>query len=511
MKTFFWLLIVCLAVNFGNARAVAADGLRFEPARFDPERRLASPLQMAVQIRSLNGFREGDDFSFADALAMGKALRKEWPSPVTFDEKQLAANGIRVIKSRHLLLCTDVPPSPEVDELPAVFDLAVVEYCRYFGTKLQDYDDWLIQGFLIADVKKFQTAGLIGPYPTKLNGFSIDRRLWVKDQTSAYLRRHLLIHEGVHGFMNWTFGTCGPPWYMEAVAEYLGTHTWQNGKLTLGVMPENREAFPSWGRIDLLKKSVRENKIFSLDKMMRISADEIVTPADYAWVWALGTLLDNHPRYQNVFRAMPRLLTFPDFTNRFYLQLAKQWGKLQLDWLDTVANIEYDYDMQRTVIDAPPDRLTTSPVTSNNTALNAVTFEVDAARGWQCGGVTVQSGKTYRITASGRYQLAKEPKIWWSEPNGVTVRYHHGKPLGILMAGVIPEELFSGRNDVTANDVPFFAPLTVGTETTVTLDKNGAFGKSGTLWFRINDSAAELWDNSGTCRVTVVEVQPDVH
>ncbi|HEV3137916.1 MAG TPA: hypothetical protein VGZ26_08425, partial [Pirellulales bacterium] len=41
--------------------------------------------------------------------------------------------GIRQLDSKHLTLLTDVPSSPEVDDLPAVFDQAFPQWCAYLG------------------------------------------------------------------------------------------------------------------------------------------------------------------------------------------------------------------------------------------------------------------------------------------------------------------------------------------------------------------------------------------
>src|SRR5262245_44121100 len=64
------------------------------------------------------------------AAAAGPAI--ESPAPKEYAAGQLAAAGVRMVKGKHLVLYTDVAPSPEVDELPQVFDLAVPKWCAYF-------------------------------------------------------------------------------------------------------------------------------------------------------------------------------------------------------------------------------------------------------------------------------------------------------------------------------------------------------------------------------------------
>jgi len=65
------------------------------------------------------------------------------------------------------------------------------------------------------------------------------------------------------------------------------------------------------------------------------------------------------------------------------------------------------------------------------------------------------------------------------------------RPLGILLAAVRPDP------PRPPGPSPLIAPIAVGLGTTVT-PKQG-----GTLYLRINDSAAELGDNAGTLSVEV--------
>jgi len=457
--------------------------------RFEPVRNPGPPVVLAEKERERTGFQPGDVFSLDAAIAMGKLLCKEWPQLPPLDERVLRSQGIRVIKGKHLALCTDLPPSPEINRLPEIFDRAVLEYCRFFGVDPKHCNTWRIRGCLIDDLEKFRTTDLLGKFPTHLPGFSVDDRLWVLEQKSDYFRRHLLLHEGVHGFMNYMFGTCGPVWYMESTAEYLATHCWENGRLELGVMPENSGAVPGWGRIELVKRDIRAGNLKTVDRVMRYSGRQLETPTDYAWVWAFGFLLDRHPQYRDIYRDMARWLTFRDFTNRFFLQLddACHWGELQINWLCLINELEYRYDVPYMAMQPQP----------GETLVSSAVFEVDVARGWQSSGVMLEAGHAYRITATGQYRLDDNPKAWHAEPNGVTFRYHNGQPLGLLLGAVVPDGLFATDDELTPNDVPFLATILIGTGIELTP------GQSGTLYLRVNDSPAELSDNKGTCRVEI--------
>ena len=143
------------------------------------------------------------------------------------DDARAAAAGIRKLPGKRLTLYTDLA-GPEIDRLPAVFEQAFPQWCRYFKVKEGDQADWHMTGFLMKDKARFVAAGLLpDDLPPFEHGYSRGHDLWLYEQPSDYYRRHLLLHEGTHGFMNTVLGGCGPPWYMEGMAEYLATHRWQ--------------------------------------------------------------------------------------------------------------------------------------------------------------------------------------------------------------------------------------------------------------------------------------------
>ncbi len=161
-----------------------------------------------------------------------QAAAQEFVLPA-IEEGKVAAAGIRKLTGKHLTLYTDLPADtgPAVDELPRVFDAAVPLWCEYFGVDPAKPAEWKIVGSLMKDKERFLGAGLysenLPPFP---HGFSQGSQVWLYDQPSDYYRRHLLLHEGTHAFMNRWLGGAGPPWYMEGMAELLGTHQWSGGK-----------------------------------------------------------------------------------------------------------------------------------------------------------------------------------------------------------------------------------------------------------------------------------------
>ncbi len=225
------------------------------------------------------------------------------------DEGQIRAAGIRKLESRRLVLYTDLPSSPEIDELPQVFDRAFDAWCRYFGIDAARHANWRMRASLIDVPSRFESAGLIpADLPKFLNGYTRGMECWVNNQTSPYYRRHLLLHEGVHGFMFSMFGTHAPPWYMEGMAEMLATHRWQNGRLELPYFPHAREEVPKLGRIDIVQTDFANRHAKQLVDILAYDSPAYAKVEPYGWSWAAVAFLDNHPRYRERFRRLVSLL-----------------------------------------------------------------------------------------------------------------------------------------------------------------------------------------------------------
>ncbi len=442
--------------------------------------------------------RLGEGKTMADAWAESAKGAEEQndprldrpPSRVEFINPQRLKNaGLRTIESQHLLLVTDLPPSPAVDSLPAAFDKAVPLWAEYFGVGDKALSQWRMTGYLMKDAKPFRAAAL---FPDELpgfkNGYTLGAEFWVYDQKSDYYRRHLLLHEGVHGFMFNIYGTCGPPWYMEGMAELLGTHKFEGDRLVLPYFPKNKEEVPLLGRIRIVKDEIAAHKAMRLEHILQYSSQaHLQSSAPYGWSWAATMFLENHPRYRDRFHKLTSQISDANFNQRFREAYAEDWDRLSEEWIVFITGIEHGYDFVRNAVEYAPGQ-----------ALPAEGLQVTVAagRGWQSSSVMLEGGKQYHLRAAGRYQIAEQPpgRIWWCEPGGVTIRYYQGRPLGMLLAAVRPDHL--DAEFVT----PLMEPAPVGLEAIISPDQ------PGTLYFRVNDSAAELADNAGEL---VVEVVPE--
>jgi len=86
--------------------------------------------------------------------------------------------------------------------------------------------------------------------------------------------------------------------------------------------------------------------------------------------------------------------------------------------------------------------------------------------------------------------LRQEGGDWVSEPQGITIDYVAGSPLGELQAMAVPRE-------------PASAPqrLRIGRQSTISIPANSE------LWLRINDLESSRAENSGGYRVQLTAVE----
>jgi hypothetical protein len=204
----------------------------------------------------------------------------------------------------------------------------------------------------------------------------------------------------------------------------------------------------------------------------------------YSWCWAAARFLDSHPRYRDRFRALKGLVLEPRFNDVVRRKYADDWAELAAEWESLIATLEYGYDFDRMAIEFEAKRQAPGP--------GAIETTIAADRGWQSAGAWLREGVPYRIVAGGRYQVAVEEADdaavpWPCEPGGVTIEYHDGRPLGMLLGAI------DGRS-AGATLAEAFA---VGTEATITPAADGV------LYLRINDSPARLDDNRGSVTATI--------
>lgn len=404
------------------------------------------------------------------------------------DEEAARALGIRKISGKHLDLYTDLPRAPALDELPKIFDMAVPQWCEYTGLDPMVVEKWRLVGCLIVDRAKFERCGLVpADLPKFLHGLQRGKRIWWYEQDSDYFRRHLMLHEGTHAFFDAFCSGLGPAWYAEGMADMLATHAWREGKLTLNIMPQSKTEYPNWGRIKLIKDDVAAGVPRSLTSVIHVNNIPFAATDYYAWSWGACVFFDHDPARREAFRELVRHVDEPldRFAERV-MAIGDDPGKLAEEWQVFSRELDYGYDVARSAMVHKKD---IKPPAADDKA------EIAASRSWQSTGWQVKEGLKYQLTATGRYQVAKGPKPWISEPDGVTLRYFRGVPLGQLQAAIS-----TAHKDDPEAATPLLSPVRVGN------GREWVAQSDGVLYLRINDSPAERSDNDGQCTVTITPV-----
>jgi hypothetical protein len=102
----------------------------------------------------------------------------------------------------------------------------------------------------------------------------------------------------------------------------------------------------------------------------------------------------------------------------------------------------------------------------------------------------LKRGQKYKVTAQGKYVIANDGEPWPCEPNGVTLRYHDGQPLGMLL----------GSLRLKSQPSTFAQPVVIGLGTSLIPEDDAI------LYLRVNDSPAELSENQGVIDVRIEPV-----
>ncbi len=336
--------------------------------------------------------------------------------------------------------------------------------------------------------EKFRQAGLFPEtLPEFLHGYYQGDAVWLLDQPSDYYRRHLLLHEGTHAFMNILLGGAGPPWYMEGMAEHFGTHTWENGQLTTRVMPPSKEATPMWGRIKIIQDEVKEGKTLSLVRVMATPQNAFLENRPYAWCWGVCAFLDNNSLSKDEFREMVSQVKLTGgFSERLFDRLGDVMPKLAENWQLFTINADYGYDWERNEV------VYKDPVPMIG---DTATAEIATDRGWQSTGIALEPNVVYEVKAIGQYEIRNDGQPWVCEPNGVTIHYWKGQPLGLLL-GNLRHEQWDGT---TVTPLAETHPVGYGTKLYPTAPV--------TLFLKINESPAELADNQGKIQIQIKRFQ----
>jgi len=197
----------------------------------------------------------------------------------------------RLVRSAHFAFLTDVSDREAkiiLDKLERMAGLLE----KYFGRGPAG----VVEGFIVQDLAVFPPGTLAEPEGVakirERAGLCFNARLGNQRKATLYscADHGVIQHECTHGFCHMTFGSTGPTWLAEGVAE-LGNY-WQEGEAAVDIEPVVmaylRQARPKRG-------------------LLEIAVPGRTPPGtwqDYAWRWALCHMLAFNPNYADRFKPL---------------------------------------------------------------------------------------------------------------------------------------------------------------------------------------------------------------
>lgn len=289
----------------------------------------------------------------------------------------------RDVRSRNFLLHTDISDRQAqilLFKLESMIDLV----SRYFGRPSPSP----IECFVVRDMAQWP-AGAIDPVgAAKIangEGVTISQTLGRNTRSIVYScdSHGVVQHEAMHAYCAQSFGSTGPTWYSEGVAE-MGQY-WKDGELAVSIDPVVA---------DYLMRADPKKELLEIVAAGQVTGDSWQA---YAWRWALCHLLANNPNYNGQFKALGIAMMSgqPESFESAYGTVAPQ--------------ISFEYDQfVRHVANGYRADLCAWQWNRRFTPLRAgrkVQTEAIAQRGWQATGLQVEAGATYAVGAEGTWKV----------------------------------------------------------------------------------------------------------
>jgi len=320
----------------------------------------------------------------------------------------------------------------------------------------------VVQGFVVRDPAAFPAGTLREPLGVEKirRGEGVCFTMALGDRREAVLYscadHGVIQHECVHGVCHLTFGSTGPTWLAEGLAE-LGSY-WRADDPAVAIDP---------GVMAYLQAAEPKRRLLEIAVPGR---DETGTWQDYAWRWALCHLLANNPNYAPRFRP----LAIDLMEGQAGVSFESVYGPVARE-----LSFEYD-ELLRTVGNGYRADLAAWPWTERGKFRpldrgNLKSPPVKAARGWQASRLTVERGATYEVEATGS---------WRTSPAAAAVGAAgaadgHGRLVGAV-----------------------FRDYALGAEVTLEPGRPFVAADTGDLYLRCRDDWTQLGDNSGQITVT---------
>jgi hypothetical protein len=207
-----------------------------------------------------------------------------------------------------------------------------------------------------------------------------------------------------------------------------------------------------------------------------------VEDSQYANAWALLWLINHHPDLQPEFKSLAACRTqgqFNDAMAKIPKHTLHQMNQIWLLYIDGLAEADAS-TVRFPALNAAPSQ--------KAKIANTLPFKLmlDAGQQWVFTGIELTAGQQVIIECQGRYVVRKTTKPWMSEPDGITIDYVRGRPIGEVIGAIV-----STDGAKTTRHIP------IGTSQTLMSPIDGV------LWLQINDEWSGRADNDGKVEVHI--------
>lgn len=403
------------------------------------------------------------------ALWLAAAALLCLPTPLaaqTKRDKAKPAGGPAEFRSQNFYIHTDLAPQ-EAQELLERLETMLAIISSYWARPnsgviecyvVNDLANWP-QGALPEEGLGHVEAGAGVTITTTLSSGGVGI---AKSVVYAVADRGTPQHEAVHAYCGQTFGTTGPVWYSEGMAE-MGQY-WHKDEFS-----KRGTVYQSVHVHDVVLEYLRESEPKSLNEIVNGKEFTGDSWQNYAWRWALCHLLANNPNYAAKFRPLGLALLKKELTS-FEAVYGDMADEIMFEYRFFLKHLAQGYRVDLCSWDW--NRKFRAPKGSATVAA-----KIKADRGWQPSGVIVTEGVNYEYKAAGNWQTAKDgPSLSadGAESDGA------GRLMGVVMDA---EKFALGEPFELGADGSFKAPA------------------SGRLYLRCGDKWGELADNSGTLTI----------
>ncbi len=361
----------------------------------------------------------------------------------------------RLVRSAHFAFVTDVS-----DREWAVISEKLERMVKALETFLGRRMTGVVEGFVAKDLGKFPSGLIDEPFGVQKiqrgEGVCVNSRLGNQRHARLYscADHGVIQHECVHGICHLAFGSTGPTWLSEGIAE-LGNY-WKEGDRAIDLPAPV---------VGYLQNATPKRKLLEIAIPGRTESG---TWQDYAWRWALCHLLANNPNYSR--RFVPLAIA---------LMEEKQGASFESVYGPVAKEISFEYDQfLNTLGNGYRSDLTAWPWAAKFQKLGSgeVKLKIKAQAGWQASKVLVEEGTAYEIVADGTWRIAAAGKQLTADGEA------DGR--GRLAGAVFSDFTLS-------KEIPLGVKATIKPPT------------SGQLFLRCVDTWTELADNDGDLMVVI--------